>query len=203
MKKLFILMIIAGCICICSCNNSKNGSNNNSNSSSSAIKDTVYNENIQSVFFDTPFGASKEDVIKNFKTHNFIPYTQTSSDALIHFHPIQSQKYSFGNMTWDMLDVGFVNGKFNYIRFMNASKDKVSAIQNYENVLSAVSAKYEMMEQAPNDTTFYKLSIAYSKVNRFVFVYCFRYETVTNEIRIGTVLEYLDKNFNNEVSEEL
>ena len=198
MKKLFVLLIVS-CICICSCKKS----NNSANSSNTVKQDTVYNENIQSVFFDTPFGASKEEVIKKFKLHDFIPYTQTSSDALIHFHPIQSQKYSFGNMTWDMLDVGFVNGKFNYIRFMNASKDKVSAIQNYENVLSSVSAKYEMMEQVPEDTTFYKMSIAYSKVNRYVSVYCFRYETIAKEIRIGTVLEYLDRSFNNEVSDEL
>ncbi len=198
MKKLFVLLIVS-CICICSCKKS----NNSANSSNTVKQDTVYNENIQSVFFDTPFGASKEEVIKKFKLHDFIPYTQTSSDALIHFHPIQSQKYSFGNMTWDMLDVGFVNGKFNYIRFMNASKDKVSAIQNYENVLSSVSAKYEMMEQVPEDTTFYKMSIAYSKVNRYVSVYCFRYETISKEIRIGTVLEYLDRSFNNEVSDEL
>ena len=198
MKKVFVLLIVS-CICICSCKKS----NNSANSSNTVKQDTVYNENIQSVFFDTPFGASKEEVIKKFKLHDFIPYTQTSSDALIHFHPIQSQKYSFGNMTWDMLDVGFVNGKFNYIRFMNASKDKVSAIQNYENVLSSVSAKYEMMEQVPEDTTFYKMSIAYSKVNRYVSVYCFRYETISKEIRIGTVLEYLDRSFNNEVSDEL
>lgn len=30
-------------------------------------QDTVFNEKIQGVFFDTPFGASKEDVIKNFE----------------------------------------------------------------------------------------------------------------------------------------
>lgn len=198
MKKLFVLLIVS-CICICSCKKS----NNSANSSNTVKQDTVYNENIQSVFFDTPFGASKEEVIKKFKLHDFIPDTQTSSDALIHFHPIQSQNYSFGNMTWDMLDVGFVNGKFNYIRFMNASKDKVSAIQNYENVLSSVSAKYEMMEQVPEDTTFYKMSIAYSKVNRYVSVYCLRYETISKEIMIGTVLEYLDRSFNNEVSDEL
>ncbi len=199
MKYFFIPLIVASCICICSCKNS----NNSANSSNTADQDTVYNENIQSVFFDTPFGANKEEVIKKFKIHDFIPHTQTSSDAFIHFLPRSSQKYSFGNMTWDMLDVGFVNGKFTYIRFMNASKDKVSAIHNYENVLSSVSAKYEMMEQIPEDTTIYKMSIGYSKVNRLISVYCFRYETISKEIRIGTVLQYYDKNFDNEVSDEL
>ena len=203
MNKIVISLIFVSCICLCSCKNINKNANAISNSSNTTVQDTVYNENIQNVFFDTPFGASQEEVIKNFEKHGFLPIKLTSTDVLIHFNYIRGQNYSFGNMSWDMLDVGFNNGKFNSIYFINSSKDKATAFHNYESILSHVSAKYKMIEQIPQDTTIYKMSIGLSKGNRFVFVFCSRYETIQEKIKIGTVLQYYDRNYDNEVSDEL
>lgn len=169
-------------------------------------QDTVFNEKIQGVFFDTPFGASKEDVIKNFEAHglNYIKYTST--ETLLHFGPRRGKYFSFGNMSWELLDVMMSNDKFFHIRFMSPSEDKATTINAYDNVLSIVSSKYEMMEEVPEDTMVYKIAAGYTKNHprRVVVVSCFKYESVSRRMLQGFSLEYADERFyNNEVSDEL
>lgn len=192
----FVVLVLV--VSICSCN--KNGGNSNDKEEK---KDTLYNDNIQSTFFDAPFGSSKKDVIAKFEEHGFIVNKYTSTDALVHFQPSTGSRFTFGNMPWEMLDASFINDKFYHIRFMNASDDKASAIQIYENVLSNLSAKYKMTNEEPSDTTCYRVSVGYSKQKRIVFVACYRYETTSHTIMQGISLEYQDGSFANEVSDEL
>ena len=198
MKKWSLYFLSIFVIGICSCTNS-----NSYSKSKSDVKDTLYNDNIQGMFYDTPFGASKEVVIKNFEKHGFYVVTSISTDALLHFRSNQGSIFTFGNMPWEMLDVALYNDKFSTICFMNASKDKASAIEQYDGLLSAISKKYDMMEQAPKDTTVYKVSVGYSKIKRIVAVACYRYETVNKDIWQGVSLEYSDESFYDEVSDEL
>lgn len=197
MKKILSLIFIC-LFCICSCNNSNKSANNKSSD-----KDTIYNDNIQGVFFDTPFGASKEELVKNFKKHGFYLNTYISTDALLHFSPSQGSRFTFGNMGWDILDAGMYNGKFAYIRFMAASKDKATVVNEYDKILSKVSQKYHMMEEVPSDSTIYKISTGYSRSNRIVSVSCFRYESLSRQIFQGLQLIYRDENLENAVSDEL
>lgn len=199
MKQSFsILLILVSFSLICSCN-----SKGDSSYSNKEKEDTIFNDNIQGVFFDAPFGASKQEVINKFKAHGFIVDQYTSSDAIVHFRPTNGNYFTFGNMPWEMLDVSFVNDKFYFIRFMNASDDKATAIQSYKEILSKLSAKYNMMEKEPSDTTTYKVSVGYSKQNRIVIVGCYRYETISRTIMQGVSLEYHDSNLSEEISDEL
>lgn len=201
MKKLLVVFLAA--ICMVSCNSKSKTAV--INGVKQATSDTAFNEKIQGVFFDTPFGARKDEVIKNFKAHNLFLNKQTSSDAVLHFFPIGSKFYTFGNMTWEMLDVYLSNGKFYAINFMNYSEDKASAIEEYDDILDAVSAKYDMMEREAEDTTIYRLSTGYTKPHprRTVTVACYRYESISKTILQGVSLAYFDEQYNNEVSDEL
>ena len=68
MKKTILILSIL-LVSICSCVNSNKGSKSQY---SSTAEDTLYNDNIQGVFFDTPFGASKKEVINNFESMAFM-----------------------------------------------------------------------------------------------------------------------------------
>ena len=57
---------------LCSCVNSSKGSSSNIEEQQKVKKDTLYNDSIQGVFFGTPFGASKEEVVKNLEGHGFV-----------------------------------------------------------------------------------------------------------------------------------
>lgn len=196
MKKFLYPFLILAFVCISSCNNSGKKSTS-SNQVVSKNKATIINDNIQGVFFDTPFGASKEDVIKNISNHGFVLNLRNSTDVLLHFLPAKGTLFSFGNMNWEMLDIGFTNEKFSYIRFMNARYDKGTAIHDYNSILSTVSTKYHMTEENPRDSTEFKLSVGYSNSNKIVWVTCFKYES-----NYFVSLDYDDDEFN-KVSNEL
>lgn len=199
MKKILYLCVIF-IVIVCSCNKSSESKSKNDNFENESI---VYNDSVQGVFFKTPFGASKEEVIANFKAHGYIVNKVVSTDQQLHFYPEKGTRFTFGNMSWDMLTVYFNNNKFCTIKFMNAGNDKASAIKDYENILSTVSAKYNMMEEEPEDTTYYRQAVGYSKQNRYIIVSCYRYETIGREIKQGVSLVYEDQDFDNEVSGEL
>ncbi len=201
MKKYILLILVT--LCMVSCNSNKKTTY--VNGEKQETRDTIFNDKIQGVFFDTPFGASKEEVIKNFKAHDLVFNDVTSSNALLHFYNRHGRFYTFGNMQWEMLDVYMSNGKFYGINFMNYSEDKAAAIENYDNILKAVSAKYNMMEREPQDTTTYKLSSGYTKSfpRRVVTVACYRYESISKKILQGISLTYDDEESESEVSDEL
>jgi len=206
MNKYFVFSLIVFTTIVCSCVNSNKSSNSNITEQqkvTKVTKDTLYNDNIQGVFYGIKFGASKEEVIKNLEGHGFVLNRNESSDALLHFFPTQGSRFSFGNISWKMLDILFSNDKFYYIRFINTNQDKASALNQYNEVFHAVSAKYIMNDYVSRDTTLYKMSVGYTKMQRGVFVICRRYESTAGNIIYGTMLEYLDNNYYEEVSDEL
>ncbi|MBQ9230788.1 MAG: hypothetical protein IJ190_06345 [Prevotella sp.] len=202
MKKLPLFLILL--ICIASCNT--NSKTKIVDGEKQKTSDTVFNAKIQGVFFDTPFGSSKAEVIKNFKNHGLRFINYTSTETLLHFSPQRGKYFSFGNMSWEMVDVEVSNDKFYFIRFMNTSEDKATTIQAYENLLATVSAKYEMMEETPEDTMIYRVAAGYTESipHRVVIVSCFKYETISRKMLQGISLEYADgKFYEDEVSDEL
>ena len=195
-----ILVLVSLSSISCNKKKDKSGSNN-----FGVVKtDTLWNDHIQGEFFNTPFGSTKAELIKNFRKNGLELNTYTSTDNLLHFSSSKGKYKTFGGMNWEMIDVLINNnGKFNLIRFMNASDDKASALQSYNNLLSTISQKYQLTTIEPKDTSVYAASAAYSKTNRLAGIGCFRYETIGQEIKIGIMLEYRDISFDNEVSDEL
>ena len=185
-----------------SCNKKEN--NNSSNSIGFVKTDTLWNDHIQGEFFDTQFGASKAELIKNFRKNGLVLNTYASTDNLLHFASSKGKYKTFGGMNWEMVDVNINNnGKFVSITFMNAQDDKASALQNYNGLKSTIEQKYKLTHIEPTDTTLYAADVAYSKTNRALAISCFRYETIGQQIKIGTSLQYIDKSFEEEVSDEL
>lgn len=67
-RLLLIIFLLATTIIVFSC---KNNNNVKVSDKDSTKVDTLWNEKVQNEFFDTPFGASKQEVIKNFAKHGF------------------------------------------------------------------------------------------------------------------------------------
>lgn len=197
MRNRIIPLIATVFICLLSCTN-KSGTTANHNEI-----DTLWNNHIQNVFFDVSFGANKEEVISKFAKHGFLPIKLISNDHIIHFNYTEGKFFTFGGMNWEMIRVGFINGKFYIIDFMNSSEDKASALKNFEDVRNVVAKKYLLTDIEHNDTTVYKTSVGFGKDNRRVGMSCFRYETVNKQIKIGVDLGYSDDSIDNGVNEEL
>ena len=164
--------------------------------------DTVWNEKVQDVFFDAKFGDSIPDVVKKFGKHDFILLENISTDALLHFSSTQGRYFTFGNIGWEMLDVIAENGRFTGIRFMNASDDKASALNHYNNLKNAIGAKYKITPVETSDTTVYAKCSIFGHNESAASISCYRYETISNDIKIAIQLYYsTSKNYG--VSEEL
>lgn len=167
--------------------------------------DTLWNETVQNVFFDTPFGASRDEVIKNFAKHGFTLNRSVSNDTWLAFDYNKSDYYSFGGMTWENLNVFLTNGKFSSIEFYNPKKDKAEALDAYNGIVKELSGKYKLttIEPEPGDTTVYGKKNAYSKSGCRAWVKCYRYESIGNEIFYTATLGYINDSIANEVSDEL
>ena len=171
-------------------------------------KEIIYNDKIQNTFFDVPFGSSKEDVVTGFAKHGFYEDYYSTDDRLSFKkkdggrHGITMNAFSFGGMNWRQLNVYLSNNQFNSIEFTAAHKTKESALENFDHVLSEVSAKYHLFESPLEDTTSYKRYIGLTKDDQWIIVHCYSYESVSHQRFIGVTLAYGDNNFNN-VSDEL
>ena len=161
------------------------------------------NDHIQDTFFDTKFGASKEELIANFKKHDLEELSFVNSDDLLHFISIQSKKFSFGGFSWENLTVAFTNGKFSAIQFYNAHKDKAQSISECNQIYDKINQKYNFLEDNLNDSTIFKQYVAIDhNQNSIVLTGC-RYESMGNEIYYTAILSYRNDSLFNAVSDEL
>ena len=102
-----------------------------------------------------------------------------------------------------MLDIGAENGIFNYIRFVNASEDKASALSAYNSLKNTIAAKYGLTESTIQDTTVYARSSIFGKNQTRAQVSCYRYETINNNIMIAVSLDYWSNKPFTSVSDDL
>lgn len=165
----------------------------------------IYNDSIQDTFFGVKFGTEKRELIRKFESHNLVYDKYLSDDTTLRFRSRSGRKFNFGGLSWEMLNVCLSNNRFYFIQFMNAFKDKAAAINEYDGLLSTVSSKYEMMEEAPKDSTEYKISRGYSKKDphHYVVTSVFRYESYRGVIFNGVTLDYFDEDYQSSVSDEL
>lgn len=192
----FPVIIVAMIVYLASCNGK-------ASSEQSTKIDTLWNDKVQNVFFDTPFGASKDELIKNFAKHGFIVKKKVSNDETLHFAYSKSEYYSFGGMPWELLRVSLTNGKFSYIVFYNANRDKAAAISDYNSLVDEVSKKYKLTNIECEDSTVYGKVVAFCKSGNKAQVSCVRNESIGKDIFYYVSLSYCDTNLENEVSDEL
>ncbi|WP_443963088.1 hypothetical protein [Prevotellamassilia timonensis] len=198
MKSIFLYLSIVVCLLA-------NFSCGNHSKTENAKKevDTIWNEKVQDTFFGATFGDSVPKVIDQLSANGFYLVEDVSSESLLHFRARQGKYFTFGNMTWEMLDIGAENGIFNYIRFVNAREDKASALSAYNSLKNTIAAKYDLTEPTIQDTTVYAKSSIFGKNQTRAQVSCFRYETINNNIMIAVSLDYWSNKPFTSVSDDL
>ena len=165
----------------------------------------AFNDSIQGTFFGVSFGADKDELVNKFAEKKLIPNMYISTEDFLTFQPIGGQRYPFGGLNWECLNVGLSDDKFYAILFYNTLKDKAEAIQEGQSLLNSISAKYNLAKEEPKDSSTYLIYRGKSKKEseREVAVYVSRYEGFDKTIYYGTFLQYMDRRFEATVSEEL
>ena len=189
MNKLVLFFGVLLGICLCSCSSNKTGSNTKE-------LDTVWNEKVQNSFYDLKLGTptSVEQIVNSLEKHGFYFIKEYSTDESLHFRFHESQYFTFGGLTWEMLDIYREGDVLQAVYFRNSSLDKAESIQNYNYIKDAIENKYLPTSVQPKDTTIYEKTLYCGRNNVRAAVSCYRYETVTKKIMIGTELSYSQKN---------
>lgn len=186
--KIIIMSLITGII-FNSCNSNKTTSNKEE-------LDTVWNEKVQNSFYDLKLGipTSVEQIVNSLEKYGFYFIKEYSTDESLHFRFHESQYFTFGGLTWEMLDIYREGDVLQAVYFRNSSLDKAESIQNYNYIKDAIENKYLPTSVQPKDTTIYEKTLYFGRNNVRAAVSCYRYETVTKKIMIGTELSYSQKN---------
>lgn len=165
----------------------------------------AFNDSIQGTFFGVSFGADKDELVNKFAEKKLIPDMDISTEDFLAFDPIGGQRYTFGGLDWEHLNVELSDGKFYSILFYNTLKDKAEAIRDGQLLYNTISAKYNLAKEEPKDSSIYLIYRGKSKKEseREVVVAVSRYEAVNKTICYGTFLQYIDRKFEATVSEEL
>ena len=182
--KIIIMSLITG-IVFNSCNSNKTTSNKEE-------LDTVWNEKVQNSFYDLKLGTptSVEQIVNSLEKHGFYFIKEYSTDESLHFRFHESQYFTFGGLTWEMLDIYREGDVLQAVYFRNSSLDKAESIQNYNYIKDAIENKYLPTSVQPKDTTTYEKTLYFGRNNVGATISCYRYETVENKIMIGTTLTY-------------
>ena len=185
MNKLVLFFGVLLGICLCSCSSNKTGSNTKE-------LDTVWNEKVQNSFYDLKLGTptSVEQIVNSLGKHGFYFVKEYSTDELLHFGTRQSRYFSFGGLSWTMLDIYRKGDVLQAVAFKNSSLDKAESIHDYNNIKNTIENKYLPTSVQPKDTTTYAQTRYFGRNNIGATVSCYRYETVENKIMIGTTLTY-------------
>ena len=173
-----------------------NSCNSNKTTSNKEELDTVWNEKVQNSFYDLKLGTptSVEQIVNSLEKQGFYFIKEYSTDESLHFRFLESQYFTFGGLTWEMLDIYREGDVLQAVYFRNSSLDKAESIQNYNYIKDAIENKYLPTSVQPKDTTTYEKTLYFGKNNVRAAVSCYRYETVTKKIMIGTELSYSQKN---------
>lgn len=182
--KIIIMSLITG-IVFNSCNSNKTTSNKEE-------LDTVWNEKVQNSFYDLKLGTptSVEQIVNSLEKHGFYFVKEYSTDEILHFRFRESRYFSFGGLSWTMLDMYRKGDVLQEVSFRNSSLDKAESIQGYNNIKNAIENKYLPTSVQPKDTTTYEKTLYFGRNNVGATISCFRYETVSKEIMISTTLSY-------------
>ena len=213
-KLVFCIICLAGVLIMMeSCNSKEKKKDSekeelapkNKNDKETKKTEEAYNESIQGTFFGVSFGAGRDEVIEKFTQRGFSMIDNFCTDVDLYFHPANSLKYSFGDMSWHVINVAMSKARFYGIEFYSSFEDKEEAIGYFKTVFSKVSKKYKLAKAKPGDSNTYFVYKGNSRKepDRCVYVYVSRYEAVGNNIRYGVFLSYYDYAYETELSDEL
>lgn len=178
MKKILLLGLFVALISSCGKTNDKK---------------EEYSDNIQDTFYGVKFGASKEEVKAAFAKQGYRNKSYESRDFMSFY---EEDRISFGGFIWQYVNVSLSNGKFYGIQFYDGTEFKESALEKFEQILPALSKKYNMIEQPIEDENTYKHYMAKSKdENRIVSLYCHRSESFGGKMLYYTVIQYNDYSY--------
>ena len=197
-NKIFVIFCLLLAIGMNSCGNKQTTSGKDK-------LDTVWNERVQDTFYGLVLGkeASVDKIVTTLESHGFYWTKQYSTDELLHFRSRQSQYFSFGGLSWQMLEVERTNNILSAVRFMNSGLDKAAALSTYKNIKIAMEAKYSPSAIATTDTTIYAETYYLGRNKVYSTLSCFRYEAVEKKIMIGTRLVYWTKKGKKASNDEL
>lgn len=197
-NKIFVVICLVLAIGTNSCYNKQTASNKKE-------LDTVWNEKVQDTFYGLTLGMpiSVAQMTQMLGRHGFFLLQSCSTEELLHFKSSESQYFSFGGRTWEMLDIKRNGEVLTGVCFMNCSLDKAEALGDYNGIKGAVETKYSPTLKFPKDTTVYAQTSYFGKNKIVATVSCFRYETVSRKIMIGTTLTYWTVKNTKSVNEEL
>ena len=197
-NKIFVIFCLLLAIGMNSCGNKQTTSGKDK-------LDTVWNERVQDTFYGLVLGkeASVDKIVTTLESHGFYWTKQYSTDELLHFRSRQSQYFSFGGLSWQMLDVERTNNILSAVRFMNSGLDKAAALSTYKNIKIAMETKYSPSAIATTDTTIYAETYYLGRNKVYSTLSCFRYEAVEKKIMIGTRLVYWTKKGKKASNDEL
>ncbi len=197
-SKLFIATCLLIGICLNSCNNKKSTLNKNK-------QGIVWNEKIQDTFFGLTLGdtVDADFVVANMRNKGFYFANDVSTNTILHFRNLGSKYFSFGGLSFEMLDISIKNNMLYSISFINSSTDKSSALAGYNNIKDALEAKYSATPVTPKDTTIYAQTAFYGRNNTYASVTCHRYESVSKDIFIGIGLHYETSRGSGKANDEL
>lgn len=169
-----------------------NSCNSNKTTSNKEELDTVWNEKVQNSFYDLKLGTptSVEQIVNSLEKHGFYFIKEYSTDESLHFRFLESQYFTFGGLTWEMLDIYREGDVLQAVYFRNSSLDKAESIQNYNYIKDAIENKYLPTSVQPKDTTTYEKTLYFGRNNVGATISCYRYETVSKKIMISTTLSY-------------
>ena len=171
MKKIFVLGFVLALLV--SCGNKKE----------------TYSDNIQDTFFGVKFGASKGEVKAAFAKQGYRNVSKETRDLMCFS---EDDRISFGGFFWECANARFHNGQLYSISFYNATEFKEMALEDFENVLPALSKKYNMIEQPIEDENTYKHYEAITKDGKKVVLNCFRGESFFGKMLYYTGIRYID-----------
>ena len=185
MNKLVLFFCVLLEVCLYSCSSNKTASNTEE-------LDTVWNEKVQNSFYDLKLGTptSVEQIVNSLEKHGFYFVKEYSTDELLHFGTLQSRYFSFGGLSWEILDIYRKGDVLQAVAFKNSSLDKAESIQDYKNIKNTIENKYLPTSVQPKDTTTYAQTRYFGRNNIGATVSCYRYETVEKKIMISTTLSY-------------
>ena len=170
MNKLVLFFGVLLGVCLCSCSSNKTASNTEE-------LDTVWNEKVQNSFYDLKLGTptSVEQIVNSLEKHGFYFIKEYSTDESLHFSFRESQYFTFGGLSWEMLDIYRKGDVLQAVSFSNCSLDKAESIQDYNNIKNAIENKYLPTSVQPKDTTTYEQTLYFGRNNVRAVVSCYRY----------------------------
>lgn len=180
------LLLLLSCFCAC-------GGGNNKEDIPYGFKEAAeFNDSTQRVFFNTPYGASKEELISNFDFAGFSVDTQKSTDDLLYFKYRDDKHFGFEGKGWENLEVYFVNDKFCEIIFFNIFDDEDKAMKDYDDLLKKISKTYKMTEMEPWNNETCRSHVAISHMDGGMSIHCDSCTTSDKKKQFSVNLHYAD-----------